>query len=226
MTTKSIINQTKGRFEGESIAENNLKLLEVANQELYLTIKENIDDSVDPKHSTYRLIRKADSVLTYFDFVLSNENECKKFSIVKLKEIIKNDIEIKDFLEIASNIVVEQNTIIENKLFVNICKNMIINRYLKKYQKSSLLVNKAKCIMVADKDTVKFGDDYKGQIYFTITDLTIREKIEMDNGLKFKDGCYTEKATQKGLNKRNGIYKWYNGPITEIFPIEFSFYVK
>lgn len=207
-----------------------IALFEKENELLYYNIEDILlaSESLDADttcHATY-LIKKADSLLIYFRNVLSSEDKYKKFSNSELNKIVKSDFNFDDFNKITAKIKIDELSLKEVKLYISVCENILINRYLNEYKKSSLMIKNAKCIIVSDKDTLNLGENYSGQIYFTINDLTIREKIRMNNGVKIKDGFYVEKTTKRGLNKRTGIYEWFNGSGSKWFPIEFSFYVK
>jgi hypothetical protein len=88
------------------------------------------------------------------------------------------------------------------------------------------MIYHADCICVPEKDTLKIGETYKTKIYLSITDLSKKHQIEMDNEIKLNDNVYIEKVTKSGLNKRKGLFKYFNGYETRNYPIEFSFYVK
>jgi hypothetical protein len=85
------------------------------------------------------------------------------------------------------------------------------------------------CVFVPQKDTVNIGDFYEARIYFTVKDMTltyrITDTIDWQKIISVGD-VYREKATTKGLNRREVLLPFFNGFETICFPAEFSFYVK
>lgn len=207
-----------------------LDLLEEENNQLHHEINrlsKTIDAShIDTTHYSYSLVRNADTLVSYFESILSSGFDFKKFSIKEIQKIMKNDFYIDDFVKKVNKVKIDNYSSEEKRLFVCICDNILMNRYLKKYKEWSLMYKEVSCISIAHRDTVELGDDYKTNIYFTITDVSLDEQIKMDNGIKLKDGFYREKTTKRGINKRTGIYEWFHGDRTLWYPIEFSFYVK
>ena len=177
------------------------------------------------------ILKKMDLISNYFNTILSSPKEYDFFSIDTIKSILTDSliyVYLDDFYEKAEKISINNNTLIEKEWYINVCFNIILNRCFETYKEKSLMTafGWEDCVFVPKKDTVKIGDFYEADIYFSVKDLSQTYTIEFEDGTIFKGDVYKEKATKKGLNTRTGYLVFFNGETTTGFPFEFSYYVK
>lgn len=176
---------------------------------------------VDKESELSILINNTQKAINSLNTLLKNPSQLAKLNKNTLEDILPSIVDNTTL----SNIQFNEN-IADNEVLVNLYKHILLSRFLYEYRKSSLMYEWAKCVVVPITDTLKIGDVYDATIYFTIKGLTTDQIIEMDNGVLLKDGHYQEVAKQKGVNKRTGIYRCFNGWEIKHWPIKFEFYVK
>jgi hypothetical protein len=187
------------------------------------------ENSIDTTVQEFLLLKKMDLLSDYFNTVCSSNKEYNYFSIDTIKSIINDSsvyVYLEDFYEIAEKVSPQNNTLIENEWYINLCFNVILNRFFRKYKELSLIIGWEDCVVKSKKDTVEIGDFFEGNIYFSIKDLTRTYTIKFDDGTVYKGDVYKEKTVKKGLNTRKGEFYFFNGEISYGYPIEFTFYVK
>lgn len=202
-----------------------LTILQNENKWLEAIFDDIIDYSnhakVDKESGLSMLINDTQKATNSLNDLLKDTSKLEKLDKSTFDAILPNMLDRKTLTNINFN-----GNMAENEIFINLYKHILLSRFLYEYRKSSLMIEKAKCIVVPKRDTVNIGDTFDASIYFSITGLMSGDIIEMDNGILLKDGHYHEVTKQKGINKRTGIYKWFNGWEIKYWPIEFEFYVK
>jgi hypothetical protein len=158
--------------------------------------------------------------------MLSSKKKYEFFSMDTIKSILENSVYLDNFYKDVEQPLPLNNTLIENELYINLCFNVILKKCFEKFREFSLIVGWGECIVVPTKDTVKIGDFFEANIYFSIKDLSQTYIIEFDDGTIFKGDVYKEKTRTKGLNTRRGLFPFFNGETTLLYPVEFSYYVK
>jgi len=195
---------------------------------LWLFTREGV---VDTTVQEFILLKSMNLISNYFKTILSSEKKYSSFSLDTIKSITEDSITyvyIGNFYETAEKILPKKNTPIENEWYINLCFNIILNRCFEEYKRYSLTMRwgDEECLFVPKKDTVKIGEFYEADIYFSIKDLTRTYSLNFEDGTIFKGDIYKEKTITKGLNTRKGELYFFNGEMNIGFPFEFSFYVK
>jgi len=189
------------------------------------------ENGIDTTAQQFLLLKKMDLISNYFGTILSSKKNYNSFSIDTIKSILGGSyVDLEDFYKIYP----QNNTLIENEWYINLCFNIILNRYFEIYNENSLMINWGECIVIPVKDTVRIGDFFEADIYFSINDLKRThatnfqvDTILFDSNYTFLAGnIYKEKAITKGLNTRKGLFPFFNGETTDYYPVDFSFYVK
>jgi len=188
------------------------------------TLKDWGGDTTD---NSFLLLKRIDSISSYFEYILSSSEEIYKFSLENIYIDFGHEIPIDLFYKKAKEVDINKLTLEEAKLYINVCRNIIIKKYLAKYNDIySLTISKGRCLFVSKKDTIKLGDTYETKIYYEVRDLAKIFTIKLDNGVFIKDTIYREIATKKGLNIRKGELYLLNNRKRLLLPFEFSFYVE
>jgi hypothetical protein len=207
----------------EMIKESNEKFASDVKIKMSLLEDYNIDTNI----SEYIIIKKTNSIIDYFEYILSSDKKLATFSIERIKSILNDDIYLDDFYQNAELINPLYNTIEENRMYISLCFSMIVGRCMEAYQESALIVGIFDGVsMISPKDTVKLGDFFETKIYFSVRDLTLDYNIMFEDNTIFRGNIYKEKAKKKGQNTKKGELVYINGRKELFFPFEISYYVK
>jgi len=194
--------------------------------EVYL--RESIKRSADTTMREILFLKDMKLMSNYFNTILSSK-EYDSFSVDTVKSILNNSIRLNDLYEKIKQISFQNNTPIESEFYLNLYFNIILNNCFELYKRDALIAGEWECVFVPKKNTVKKGDYYEAQIYFTVKDITktytIADTADFNKIISVGD-IYKEKATTKGVNTREVNLLFFNGIGTIGFPVEFSFYVE
>lgn len=199
----------------------------ITNSEIHdiiLSLKYFDGDTIN-EHFLY--VTKMDSITNYFKDILNSPKKIHEFSLSEVCTSMTTDIYLEDFYAKAKEIDVRKLTTEEAKLFINLCDNFILKKYLLKYRNHYLIsISSGKPLFVNKKNTLKIGEVFETKIYFETRDLANGFTIELENGNRFKDSIYKEIAAKRGLNIRKGKLYYLTSKGLLGFPFEFSFYVE
>jgi len=213
-------------------------ILEKENSRLYFDIRRSLDvakrGGLDTANygfqkNIYILLQQIDNIADYFTDILSSDKNLATFSFDTIKSVLGEDTYncvFDDFYSIENSINLKNNTIQENRKYINFCYNVILRRLFEQYKAPSLIFTAAKCVFHSKSDTVRVGGMYNAEIGFMIQDIQNTYRLEFENGDVFLGNIYTEKAIKAGINERKGELVYLNGSSVFRFPFEFEYYVK
>ena len=219
-------------YEKKSSEKLALNLLKEQNNSLSIWAKsylrESVNKSADTTMSEIVLLKNISLVSNYFNTILSSK-KYDSFSTDTVKSILEESIRLDNLYKNIKEISFQNSSSIDKEWYINLYFNIILNECFEFYKRDALMVSSGECVFIPKKDTVKIGDFYEAQIYFTVKDFTqiykITDTMDIPNIMSIGD-VYIEKATKKGLNTREGILPFFNGLETFYIPVEFSFYVE
>ncbi|NMA73162.1 MAG: hypothetical protein GX963_03175 [Bacteroidales bacterium] len=222
----------KDKDDGNNISERLITALDFENENLTTQLKIinstlEYDYNVDKESDAYLGVKESMSLMRYYKKFEDGVEALDNFSIDSVQALMGNKTYIEDILrnEFFSNLNSLNNS--EKSILIKLSEMIFLNRLYHRYrEENSLLYSSAECMVVSQKDTLNMGEVYVADVYFTIQGLIEEGFIKMENGVTVKDNQYKELANKKGINKRKGLYKIFNGVADIFWPIEFEFYVE
>lgn len=183
----------------------------------------------DTSAEYYLYLKKMLFVSNYFNNLLSSKNEIYKISWEKVSQLTEHDIWAEFLYEKCKELDMKKPSPEEARLYVNLCYNVIMNKYFKRYNnRYSIASSGEKIVFSPKKEVVKLGETYQTSIYYDVRDLAKSLTVEFEDGSIYKDtdNIYREVAIKKGLNVRKGMVHYLGHGVQRSYPFEFSFYVE
>lgn len=183
----------------------------------------------DTSAEYYLYLKKMLFVSNYFNNLLSSKNEIYKISWEEVSQLTEHDIWAEFLYKKCKELDMQKLSLEEARLYVNLCYNVIMNKYFKIYNSRYTIASSGERIVFSPKkEVVKLGETYETSIYYDVRDLAKFLIIEFENGNIYKDpdNIYREVATKKGLNIRKGMVQYIDNGKQKLYPFEFSFYVE
>ncbi len=183
----------------------------------------------DTSADYYHFLKKILLVSNYFNNLLSSENEIYKFSWEEISKLTEHSVVTEILHKKCKELDIQKLSSEEARLYVNLCYNVIMHNYLKRYNFNYTVASSGEVfVFCPKKEIVKLGETYETSIYYSVRDLSKSFTVEFEDGSIYKapDNIYREVATKKGLNIRKGELYLLNNRKRLLLPFEFSFYVE
>lgn len=224
-------NTTRNVENGENLV---LEILKEENKKVSIKkdalLNQLYEDDVDTTGYVFEVLKKMNILDSYCEKIFTDKSY-SSFSIDSVISYVDDTLirtDMDDFYRMIKSGYKFNNSSFEGELFVNICKVVLMNRYLEKYRETALMTGWGECRILPRKDTLKVGEMFEADICFCIKNVSNKfTMVFPDKKIKMKDDVYREIAQVKGFNKRSCLIPISNGDgVNLYYPAEFVFYVK